>query len=188
MPAASATGSSSAGAALEPRERRHDDHRDEHRRREPVDRSQLAAAGDAVREHDVAGEEHGVGDRERDAERLPSESHVDQQVHTDHRERERGEVAQRADAERGERDHRQELDRRDRAQRQPVDGEVEADVHHREHDAERARPTPRASRVRSARHGLRQSAKSAPALAIRSQATPSGSTRENSSTANAGPR
>jgi hypothetical protein len=41
---------------------------------------------------------------------------------------------------------------------------------------------------RTACHGRRQTAKIAPALAIRSHATPSGSTRAKSSTAKDGPR
>ena len=47
---------------------------------------------------------------------------------------------------------------------------------------------PSRSSAANARHGLRQTAKISAAEAIRSQATPSTSTRANSSTANAGPR
>ena len=47
---------------------------------------------------------------------------------------------------------------------------------------------PRVSSSASPRHGFRQSAKIAAALAIRSQATPSGCTSAKSKTANAGPR
>jgi hypothetical protein len=45
-----------------------------------------------------------------------------------------------------------------------------------------------ASSAASARQGRRQSAKTAAAVTIRSQATPSGSTIANNRTANAGPR
>ncbi len=74
-------------------------------------------------------------------------------------------------------------------ERQPVDRHVEAAVHERQHRI----PTPGAAAgprgpAREARHGRRQSAKISAAEAIRSQATPSTSTRANSSTANAGPR
>ena len=47
---------------------------------------------------------------------------------------------------------------------------------------------PAASSAANARHGRRQSAKTSAALAIRSHATPSGSTSANRSTAKAGPR
>ena len=47
---------------------------------------------------------------------------------------------------------------------------------------------PSASRAANVRHGFRQTAKMSAAEAIRSQATPSTSTRAKSSTANAGPR
>ena len=87
-------------------------------------------------EHDVRREEDGIRERERDADRLPLETDVDERVDARDGEDERGEVAGRAGAERGEHDHRQELDRGHRAEGQPVDGDVEAGVHDGEDDAE----------------------------------------------------
>ena len=109
-----------------------DDGGDQHRGREPVDAAERVALGDAVGEHDVQREQPGVGEREREAERLRGELHVGEQVDARHRERQGGEVARRACAERRERDDRQELDRGDRAEREPVDRRVEADVHQRQ--------------------------------------------------------
>ena len=51
-----------------------------------------------------------------------------------------------------------------------------------------SRRLPSRSSAANARHGFRHAAKISAADAIRSQATPSTSTRANSSTANAGPR
>ena len=90
--------------------------------------SRLATVG----EHDVQREERGVGERERQAQRLGDELHVGEQVDARHRERQRRQVARRTRADRGERDDRQELDRGDGAEREPVDRHVEADVHQRE--------------------------------------------------------
>ena len=137
IPARSATGSTSAGSAAQPAERRDDHHRDEHRRGEPVDPGHRAVPRDTMREDDVEGEERRVREREGDADRLRLELDVGEEVDAADREDERGAVPQRARPESGEPDHRQELDRGHRAERQPVDGDVEADVHHREHRAQR---------------------------------------------------
>ena len=114
-------------------------------------------------EHDVEGEEHRVRERERDPERLGLELDVREQVDAGDRQQQGGAVPQGPRPEGGERDHRQELDRRDRPERQPVDREVEA-----ARSSQRApRPRRAACGVRSrssrayARHGLRQSAKTA---------------------------
>ena len=150
----------------------------------------LLALRDPVAEHDVRGEEHGVRERERDAERLALEPDVGEEVDAADGECERGGVPPRPRAERGERDHRQELDRRDRAERQPVDREVEADVHHRQHGApgDERRPAALVEPRQRAATAAARAAKTAAAAAIRSQATPRTSTRAKSSTANAGPR
>ena len=76
-------------------DRRDDDGRDEHRGREPVDAADRLALGDAVGQHDVEREQPGVGEREREAERLGGELDVGEQVDAGHRERQRGEVARR---------------------------------------------------------------------------------------------
>ena len=128
------------------RQRRHDDQRDEHRRAERVDPARLAAASDAVPEHDVEREEDGVRECERNAERLALEPDVREQVDAGDGEHQREPVPRRPRPERRERDHRQELDRRDRAERQPVDREVEAGVHHGEHGAPRDHGPPRGRR------------------------------------------
>ena len=146
IPAASATGSVNAGTARPARQRRHDDQRHEHRSAERVDAARFAAAGDAVPEHDVEREEDGVGERERDAERLPLEPHVREQVDAGDGQEQREAVPRRPRSERRQRDHRQELDRRDRSERQPVDREVEAGVHHREHGAPGDHGAPRGRR------------------------------------------
>ena len=117
------------------RDRRDGDGRDQHREAETVDAGDRGMAGRPVGEHDVEREQAGVGERQRDPERLALEAHPGEQVDADDGEHQRGGVARRAGAEGGERDHRQELDRRDGAERQPVDGDVEAAVHDREDGA-----------------------------------------------------
>ena len=77
--------------------------------------------GGAVADHDVGGEEGGVDEGERHAQRIALQGDVGQQVDAGNREGERAEVARRAGAEGGQDDHGEELDRRDGAQRQPVD-------------------------------------------------------------------
>ena len=67
-PAASATGSTNAGAALGAADRRDRDERDEHRRTEPVDPVQRRVPRHAVREDDVEREQPGVREREGDAD------------------------------------------------------------------------------------------------------------------------
>ena len=108
MPAASATGSSNAGTAAQPAERRDDDGGDEHRgARGRRCRSISASLGDAVGEHDVEREQRRRW-RTRSAtpERLAREVHAGEQVDAGDGERERGDVARRARAERGQHDHR----------------------------------------------------------------------------------
>ena len=140
-------------------------------------------------EDDVDGEERRVRECEGEPERLGDEEDVGEDVDAGDRNDERESVAGVPRSERGERDHRQELDRGDRPERQPLDREVEAAVHDAERGAEGEDQPPLAGvELGQPRHGLRQSAKTAAAVAIRSQATPRGSTAANSRTANAGPR
>jgi hypothetical protein len=73
-----------------------------------------------VAEHDVEREQAGVGERERDPERLAGDPDAREQVDAGDGEHERQSVAAVAGAERGQRDHRQELDRGDGRERQPV--------------------------------------------------------------------
>ena len=144
---------------------------------------------DPVAEHDVDREEQRVRERQGDADRLALELDVGEQVDAGDGEREGGAVPQRPRSEHSQCDHGQKLDRCDRAERKSIDREVEAHVHHGKHGApgnEHPAIAIVEARVRSP--GRRQAAKTAAAAAIRSQATPSGSTRAKSSTANAGPR
>jgi hypothetical protein len=143
-----------------------------------------------VREDDVEREEGGVGEGEGDPERLSLQSHIREHVDACSGERERETVTRGADTERGEQNHGQELDRGNSAERQPVDRQVEAAVHHGEDGAEPKEQPQREAVDESQRppRGCRQAAKTAAALTIRSQATPTGWTRANSSTAKAGPR
>ena len=141
-------------------------------------------------EHDVEREEGCIREGKGDPERLAAELDVREDVDAGDGEHEGERIPGIAHAQRCEQDHRQELDRRDRSQREAVDRDVEAGVHQGEHDAEAdqqpaRRPVERPLRVRQ---GLRQAAKTIPALTIRNHATPSGSTRTKRRTANAGPR
>ena len=90
-----------------------------------------------MREHDVGGEERGVGKCKRDAELLAAEANVGQQVDTESRREDRGEVARRAGGDQRQRDRTDELDRGHRRERQAVDRDVEAGVHERKDRAER---------------------------------------------------
>ena len=63
---------------------------------------------------------------------LGGELDVGEQVDAADGQDERRPVPPGARADRREGDHRQELDRGDRPEREPVDGDVEADVHHRQ--------------------------------------------------------
>ena len=164
-PAASTTGSVSAGTAAQPpigvatRSATSID------RTERIDSARPGEPGDAVPEHDVEREEGGVREREGDAERLPGEHDVCEQVDAEDCERQRGAVPPGARPERREHDHGQELDRGDRAERQPVDREVEAAVHDAEHGAPRddraalgaaeRRPTPATDVARARRRRRR---------------------------------
>ena len=105
-------------------------------------------------EHDVRGEERGVRESERDADGLHLELDVRQEVDADHAERQRGAVPRRPRPHGGERDDGKELDRRDRAERQRVDGDVEAGVHHSEHDPECQHQSPRRA-IHSREHAPR---------------------------------
>ena len=117
------------------------------------------------------------------------EPDVGEDVHARDGEPEGGDVACRAGAGGRERDDGQELDRGDGPERQAIDRDVEAAVHDGEDDAERDHEPPRL-RVRPPERAPR----AAPhrehrgGVAMRSQATPSGSTRANRRTAKAGPR
>ena len=123
------------GQRLPAADRRHDDERDQHRGRQAVDPADALALRDAVAEDDVRGEEDGVRQRERNADRLALELDVGEEVDAADCECQRGGVPPRPRAECGERDYGQEFDRRDRAERQPVDRQVEAHVHHRQDGA-----------------------------------------------------
>ena len=92
MPAASATGSVKAGTAAQPAIGVTADQRDQHRAGQAVDPA-IPGPRDPVGEHDVGGEQAGVGQRERDAERLALELHAGEQVDAGDGERERGGVA-----------------------------------------------------------------------------------------------
>ena len=158
MPASSATGSVSAGSTSQPPSGVTTTAAISIDAARPSMPLTALVARHAVGEHDVEGEEHGVRERERHAQRLAGEAHVGEQVHARHGERERAEVARGARAERRERDHREELDRRDRAERQPVDGQVEAAVHERQHGAP-GRAAAAARRRRAARARARAAAR-----------------------------
>src|SRR5215207_7418995 len=137
IPAASATGSSSAGSAAQPPigvTTTSATSIDAARPSIPIARSPCATL---LTEDDVRGEEHGVRERESDAERLSFEAHVREEVHTEDGQCQGSGVARCARAERREGENREKLDRGDRAERQAVDRQVEARVHHREHRSPR---------------------------------------------------
>ena len=128
-PAASATGSTSAGAALQPAIGVTTTAATKDRRRQTVEAADTGAAREPVCEHDVDGEESRVRERERDPDRLALEPHVRQEIDARDGESERERVPRRSRAERRQGDHGQELDRGHGAEWQAVDGHVEADVH-----------------------------------------------------------
>ena len=88
---------------------------------------------------------------------------------------ERGDVAEGAHADKRHDDGGDKLDRGDGRQRHAVDRKVKHRVHESQRDPERDDQRARAPRSPSirTRHGRRQSAKTAAAEAILSQATPS---------------
>ncbi len=187
MPAARATASTNAGAALQP----------------ASGVTQTAASSiaarpsirptrdprEAVGEDDVEREQPGVDESKDEADGLAFKLDIGQEIDAEHGEREGGCVPWRSGTERGQPDHGEELDRRDGSERQPVDRDVETTFISAK-TAPRASTTFRPSRSIPARRrqGRRQRANTAAALAIRSHATPRGSTRAKSSTAKAGPR
>ena len=137
-PAASATGSLRCGTTAHPPSSVTAGSGHQHRRRQPVDAADRRTPRDrgaqarcrarTARRWRTPGRRRAARPRS-----WTSTSSVD----AGDGEGQRGDVARRADAERGEHDHRQELDRRHRAERQARDRLVEAAVHDREHRAER---------------------------------------------------
>ena len=156
------------------RQRRDDDQRDR-ASPPPARRCRRPSLRHAVREHDVGGEQAGVGERERDAERLALEVHAGEQVDAGHGERERR--ARCAACARRARPARSRAGTRSRRPSPAAAGRSRG----RSSSSSAPARRPRRSRSRSRRaacHGRRQSAKTSAAAAIRSHATPSTSTRD----------
>ena len=123
------------------------------------------------------------------AQRLARDPDFGEHVNPGDREGEGRQVAAGAQAEGGDGDRPEKLDRADGRERQPGDRLVETEFMAAS-TTPSATTTHRSPRGRAARkrQGRRQSANTAPALAMRSQATPSGAMSANSSTAKDGPR
>ena len=150
-----------------------------------------ALRGDPVAQHDVDGEQHGVGRGEGDARAdRTTRSHVGEQVDAGDGEHEGRDVARACGRRRrpgrspaGTRSRRRcpaAVGRSRGRSRLFIDGEHGA-------PARAAAAGCRRSSRGQVRQGRRQGAKISAAEAIRSQATPRASIRANSSTANAGP-
>ena len=151
IPAAIATGSEKAWAALESPIGETKRKASSIAAARPSIAAQPRAPRDAVGEDDVGGEQRCVRKGEGDPDRLALELHVRQQVDACGRRRDRGDVASRARADRGQQDRADELDRRNRRQREPVDRDVEADVHRGEDGAQRDDQRPPAAIEREER-------------------------------------
>ena len=118
IPAASATGSANARAASTLPIGETNSEGEQHGGSEAVDASRLRPAREAMRQDDVDGEQRRVGEGERNADGLPGELDVRQQVDAGDRGADAREVAGRAQADESERDRADEFDRRHRRKRQ----------------------------------------------------------------------
>jgi len=90
-----------------------------------------------MREHDVEGEQRGVGERPSKGCGVAVDADIGEQVDAGAGKCEGGEVPAGSAPDEGEQDRPCELDCGDGAEWEPVDGDVEAVVHQREHGAER---------------------------------------------------
>ncbi len=136
MPAATKQRIGKRVARLEEADRHDEDEGGGHRRAETLDAARRAALGRLVAEHDVADEERAVHERPEKPKRVARPFHVDQDEDAKERQRERREIAARAEPTERDADRPDELDRRDEADRQAVERKIESAIHHGEAGAE----------------------------------------------------
>jgi Lrp/AsnC family transcriptional regulator, leucine-responsive regulatory protein len=108
-----------------------DDERNQHRRSKAVNAARAAGARYRVADHDIDGEQRGVGDRQKHSELVARPLETDKQESAGDRDDEGGDVADGSHANERYGDGRDKLDRGDGRERQAVDGEIKPGIHER---------------------------------------------------------